>query len=163
MRDRVKASRHSVSHIIFFFVRRMRISTFNEGRSVSDIIKRSSPTRATSTTTASDTGHRGGRALLLLAAVVLVAEARPRAWRVRTSCRARRRDFYYIRQFLSLTFPFRSLCVRRRVSFSRPFSRRLLRARASRKTLSTQSRTSGTLMILPQVHLRKPCYDFYFL
>lgn len=22
---------------------------------------------------------------------------------------------------------------------------------------------SGTLMILPQVHLRKPCYDFYFL
>lgn len=29
--------------------------------------------------------------------------------------------------------------------------------------LSTQSRTSGTLMILPQVHLRKPCYDFYFL
>lgn len=21
----------------------------------------------------------------------------------------------------------------------------------------------GTLMILPQVHLRKPCYDFYFL
>lgn len=110
MRDRVKASRHSVSHIIFFFVRRMRISTFNEGRSVSDIIKRSSPTRATSTTTASDTGHRGGRALLLLAAVVLVAEARPRAWRVRTSCRARRRDFYYIRQFLSLTFPF-GLCV----------------------------------------------------
>lgn len=26
-----------------------------------------------------------------------------------------------------------------------------------------QSRTSETLMILPQVHLRKPCYDFYFL
>ncbi|KAL6266138.1 hypothetical protein P5V15_002998 [Pogonomyrmex californicus] len=26
-----------------------------------------------------------------------------------------------------------------------------------------QSRTSVTLMILPQVHLRKPCYDFYFL
>jgi hypothetical protein len=21
----------------------------------------------------------------------------------------------------------------------------------------------GTIMILPQVHLRKPCYDFYFL
>lgn len=37
-------------------------------------------------------------------------------------------------------------------------------ARLSQKRgLSTQSRTSGTLMILPQVHLRKPCYDFYFL
>lgn len=30
-------------------------------------------------------------------------------------------------------------------------------------TTGRQSRTSGTLMILPQVHLRKPCYDFYFL
>ena len=25
------------------------------------------------------------------------------------------------------------------------------------------SRVSLSLMILPQVHLRKPCYDFYFL
>ena len=25
------------------------------------------------------------------------------------------------------------------------------------------SRFSNSLMILPQVHLRKPCYDFYFL
>lgn len=30
-------------------------------------------------------------------------------------------------------------------------------------TTSTEQRTSVTLMILPQVHLRKPCYDFYFL
>lgn len=29
--------------------------------------------------------------------------------------------------------------------------------------ICTQSRTSGMLMILPQVHLWKPCYDFYFL
>lgn len=64
---------------------------------------------------------------------------------------------YTIRQFLF----FRSLCVLD-VFLSRPFSRRLLRARVS-KDSRTQSRTSGTLMILPQVHLRKPCYDFYFL
>ena len=30
--------------------------------------------------------------------------------------------------------------------------------KASFKTLQ-----SNTVMILPQVHLRKPCYDFYFL
>jgi hypothetical protein len=24
-------------------------------------------------------------------------------------------------------------------------------------------RTNNVVMILPQVHLRKPCYDFYFL
>lgn len=58
--------------MFFFFVRRMRISTFNERRSVSDIIKRSSPTRATSTTTASDT------ATTRPARWLLVAEARPR-------------------------------------------------------------------------------------
>ena len=28
---------------------------------------------------------------------------------------------------------------------------------------STQSAGEGTIMILPQVHLRKPCYDFSFL
>ena len=27
----------------------------------------------------------------------------------------------------------------------------------------TTTGLAGTLMILPQVHLRKPCYDFYFL
>lgn len=161
MRDRVKRLGTPYRNIInvFFFVRRMmRISTFNERRSVSDIIKRSSPTRATSTTTASDTAATTARALLL------VAEARPRAWRVRTSCRAASTRFLITS--VNSFFPFRSLCVFRRVVcffLSSILSRRLLRARASRKTLSTQSRTSGTLMILPQVHLRKPCYDFYFL
>lgn len=44
-----------------------------------------------------------------------------------------------------------------------PFSRRLLRSSPHQVEHAAQSRTSGTLMILPQVHLRKPCYDFYFL
>ena len=29
--------------------------------------------------------------------------------------------------------------------------------------ISTRAEISLALMILPQVHLRKPCYDFYFL
>ncbi|CAB3388915.1 Hypothetical predicted protein [Cloeon dipterum] len=39
-------------------------------------------------------------------------------------------------------------------------------ARENRRTrvhLSTPSQGAYTVMILPQVHLRKPCYDFYFL
>ena len=28
---------------------------------------------------------------------------------------------------------------------------------------SLESRDPHSVMILPQVHLRKPCYDFYFL
>ena len=35
---------------------------------------------------------------------------------------------------------------------------------ASARGASAETRTfRATLMILPQVHLRKPCYDFYFL
>ena len=30
-------------------------------------------------------------------------------------------------------------------------------------TVVSFNRTRHTVMILPQVHLRKPCYDFYFL
>lgn len=30
-------------------------------------------------------------------------------------------------------------------------------------TTTAEAGPPGTLMILPQVHLRKPCYDFYFL
>lgn len=78
---------------IFFFVRRMRISTFNERRSVSDIIKRSSPTRATSTTTASDTARH-----------TTVARARPDV----VSRASTRFFFHHIRQFLFFS---RSLCV----------------------------------------------------
>ena len=32
-----------------------------------------------------------------------------------------------------------------------------------RKERSTKDLVSFAVMILPQVHLRKPCYDFYFL
>lgn len=32
-----------------------------------------------------------------------------------------------------------------------------------RTTTTAEAGPPGTLMILPQVHLRKPCYDFYFL
>ena len=28
---------------------------------------------------------------------------------------------------------------------------------------AARGQSTTTLMILPQVHLRKPCYDFYFL
>ena len=31
------------------------------------------------------------------------------------------------------------------------------------KFLACWASEGSTLMILPQVHLRKPCYDFYFL
>lgn len=69
-------------------------------------------------------------------ALLLVAEARPRAWRVRTSCRARRRDFIHDPSIPLFSFPSGvSLCVRRvslSLSLSRPFSRRLLRARVSK-------------------------------
>lgn len=86
----------------------MRISTFNERRSVSDIIKRSSPTRATSTTTARRTPPppRPARCCCL-------SQRRGRA-RGASGRRVARVDaiFNYIRQFL---FSIRSLCVRRRV------------------------------------------------
>jgi hypothetical protein len=36
------------------------------------------------------------------------------------------------------------------------------RARRPRRDAATTS-LERSLMILPQVHLRKPCYDFYFL
>ena len=39
----------------------------------------------------------------------------------------------------------------------------LTHAPAEDITGGTQSTETETLMILPQVHLRKPCYDFYFL
>lgn len=58
------------------------------------------------------------------------------------------------RRFLSISSPY--LCARC-ASVQSPTAARLP-VRGER-----QSRTSGTLMILPQVHLRKPCYDFYFL
>lgn len=34
---------------------------------------------------------------------------------------------------------------------------------ATKKVFDTTSRERQSVMILPQVHLRKPCYDFYFL
>ena len=45
----------------------------------------------------------------------------------------------------------RPLSVRVSCGFDRPTQQRALR------------RAAQTVMILPQVHLRKPCYDFYFL
>lgn len=42
-------------------------------------------------------------------------------------------------------------------------TRFLTRTPLRTKTGGTQTTETETLMILPQVHLRKPCYDFYFL
>lgn len=72
------------------------------------------------------TPPRGAKA----GALLLVAEARPRAWRVRTSCRARRRDFIHDPSIPFFSFH-SGLCVLD-VFLSRPFSRRLLRARVSK-------------------------------
>lgn len=134
----------------------------SERRSVSDIVKRSRlprerrrqrPRRNTATRCES----RRARCCL--------SQRRGRA-RGASGRRVARVDaiLYTIRQFL---FSFPSglcgvcVCVRR-VSLSSIQSPTAASARL-KKRLSTQSRTSGTLMILPQVHLRKPCYDFYFL
>src|ERR1041384_6127713 len=81
-------------------------------------------------------------------------------------CLGRRcpRSFYEIQEFVKGTASpakarpsqrFTGVWFGRRVR--EPAARRLRRCRAD-----PNGRTN-TLMILPQVHLRKPCYDFYFL
>ena len=49
--------------------------------------------------------------------------------------------------------------------FERPLGapRRTHRGKWLSSWLPTRARPGSTVMILPQVHLRKPCYDFYFL
>ena len=55
------------------------------------------------------------------------------------------------------------------VAKSPPSEGRQLRLLQSRSSLSTAHQPctnmcgARSVMILPQVHLRKPCYDFYFL
>lgn len=145
----VIASSVSALRIAYIFLRsNMRISKFNGRARVSRLARLARERNATATPREA----RDGASRILLNALIshasdvdddrvgqhhearksarallLVAEARPRAWRVRTSCRRASTRFYTtIRQFLFSL----SLCVRDVFLFhSRPFSRRLLRAR----------------------------------